>query len=674
MGVLNSCWNAIVRIIAYTHVEGNRHGTIQQPLRLPEHGAEYGIVPSGGVEFTPQGAESNPDGTQFTCQYPTLKEYLPCNGDHRSCWLQSKSGREPQFDVYTDYENLHPQGVIREYWLNVSVQSMAPDGYLKPLGQVFNNSYPGPHLQGCWGDEFIIHVTNLIPNLGTTVHWHGIRQLGTNQQDGVNGVTQCPIAYKETYTYHWKALQYGHTWYHSHYQTQYSDGVMAPLTIYGPSSAEYDETTRPILMNDWVHENTSVAFRQELSAGIPVADSLLLGGTGTFLAPSNDNQSCSTCGARNPCPPQAGVNPEYCCKPLDKCTKSVANWNKSTGGPFATKFVEGKRYLLKLINGSAGSSFIFMIDEHDLEIIATDLVPIEPYSTDSIFIGIGQRYQIVVQARPRRRSPDNLYWIRTRIARGCGSVAQGGETTGMVFYGPAPGVGVTPHTLPRTERFDCEDEDPANLRPILKWNVSGLVGNPEDFTYEPALLKSASHHAIRWALGNDPLFLDYAKPTILHSQDNEFLKNPDYVIERYDATNGYVYLVIVGADIVRTPTNKQQIPAAHPVHLHGHDFVILQQSKGALNLSNPALRNPPRRDTALLYGGGALALAFKPDNPGIWLVHCHIAWHASSGLAFQILERQKEIPGFIGSLETTMKTCDGWRKMGLKYDQEDSGI
>ncbi len=57
------------------------------------------------------------------------------------------------------------------------------------------------------------------------VHWHGIRQLGTVDADGVNGVTQCPIAPGETYTYRFKAVQYGHTWYHSHYSLQYPDGV-----------------------------------------------------------------------------------------------------------------------------------------------------------------------------------------------------------------------------------------------------------------------------------------------------------------------------------------------------------------------------------------------------------------------------------------------------------------
>ena len=69
--------------------------------------------------------------------------------------------------------------------------------------------------------------------------------------------------------------------------------------------------------------------------------------------------------------------------------------------------------------------------------------------------------------------------------------------------------------------------------------------------------------------------------------------------------------------------------------MHGHDFVVLAQSNNTYNESvDPQhfnFHNPPRRDVALLPSAGYLALAFRPDNPGIWLVHCHIAWHASSG-------------------------------------------
>ena len=125
-----------------------------------------------------------------------------------------------------------------------------------------------------------VHVTNYHPDNGTTIHWHGIRQLHSNEADGVNGVTQCPIATKETYTYNFKATQYGHTWYHSHYSLQYPDGVAGPLLIHGPSSDSWDEAWDPVLINDWSHRSAFQDFESEL-IGKPISmQSVLLNGTG----------------------------------------------------------------------------------------------------------------------------------------------------------------------------------------------------------------------------------------------------------------------------------------------------------------------------------------------------------------------------------------------------------
>jgi hypothetical protein len=101
---------------------------------------------------------------------------------------------------------------------------------------------------------------------------------------------------------------------------------------------------------------------------------------------------------------------------------------------------------------------------------------------------------------------------------------------------------------------------------------------------------------------------------------------------------------------------------------------------------NLKFNNPPRRDVALLPAGGYLVVAFKADNPGSWLFHCHIAWHASSGLAIQILEQQKLLNRILDQYPEKMKevnrVCDNWNKW-FKNDtnlwnahifQDDSGI
>ena len=138
-----------------------------------------------------------------------------------------------------------------------------------------------------------------------------------------------------------------------------------------------------------MHENTSVAFREELTGGIPVANSILFNGTNTYKCADNDPHCCSLC-TNTPAKCAHGVDPEFCCTPDERCFKDVNGVSvKQTGGISKKIFEEGKRYLFKLINSSAEAMFIFSIDDHELEVIATDLVPIHPYTTDSLFIGIG---------------------------------------------------------------------------------------------------------------------------------------------------------------------------------------------------------------------------------------------------------------------------------------------
>ncbi|KAM0309710.1 hypothetical protein ACHAPQ_012552, partial [Fusarium lateritium] len=45
-----------------------------------------------------------------------------------------------------------------------------------------------------------------------------------------------------------------------------------------------------------------------------------------------------------------------------------------------------------------------------------------------------------------------------------------------------------------------------------------------------------------------------------------------------------------------------------------------------------------RRDTIVVRGNGNAVLRFKADNPGVWLFHCHIEWHVTSGLIATLVE------------------------------------
>lgn len=114
-------------------------------------------------------------------------------------------------------------------------------------------------------------------------------------------------------------------------------------------------------------------------------------------------------------------------------------------------------------------------------------------------------------------------------------------------------------------------------------------------------------------------------PLRLTLQFSDIYKNntlPDYagnLVIQVPNAKEMVYVIV-----------ESPIPLPHPLHLHGHDFWILAEGFGSYNSSMTLNTvNPPRRDTALLPAAGFIVLAFETDNPGVWLMHCHIGWHTS---------------------------------------------
>ncbi len=138
-----------------------------------------------------------------------------------------------------------------------------------------------------------------------------------------------------------------------------------------------------------------------------------------------------------------------------------------------------KRYLLRIINTSFETQFVFSIDNHNLTVVTADFVPIQPYSTHSILVGIGQRYNLIVEANPI--GPNHVgrkdFWIRTGIAHcfkhwsdNAKYNIEGYNVTGILTY--RKGAPETPSSTPWTDfSLECEDENAGNLVPIVPWLV-----------------------------------------------------------------------------------------------------------------------------------------------------------------------------------------------------------
>lgn len=65
-------------------------------------------------------------------------------------------------------------------------------------------------------------------------------------------------------------------------------------------------------------------------------------------------------------------------------------------------------------------------------------------------------------------------------------------------------------------------------------------------------------------------------------------------------------------------------PHAHPIHLHGMSFRLLRSDRRQLP--------PVDTDTALVLPDERLDVALVADNPGDWLLHCHVIEHQETGM------------------------------------------
>jgi len=179
----------------------------------------------------------------------------------------------------------------------------------------------------------------------------------------------------------------------------------------------------------------------------------------------------------------------------------------------------------------------------------------------------------------------------------------------------------------------------------------------------------------RWDLTDHPMWLDMSRPTVMHL-NTDWNKLPHLAVVTTDPkTDSWVEMIIT-SNLTKpmVDPNKVFIPVAHPIHLHGHDFALLAQSENKYNKTEAdkliKRDNPPRRDVALVPRGGYIVIAFKADNPGVWLMHCHIAFHASSGLALQIVENNASISIPPENKKVLEDGCTKWKKWFAEHDSE----
>lgn len=288
--------------------------------------------------------------------------------------------------------------------------------------------------------------------------------------------------------------------------------------------------------------------------------------------------------------------------PQNGLINGTNTYNDTSGSRFETTFQAGTRYRIRLVNAAADNHFRFTIDNHTLEVIANDLVPIVPYNTTTLSIGMGERYDVIVTAKDLTSGD---FWLRSITQTSCSSNDAADDIKGIIRYSNSSTADPTTSAYSYTD--SCLDEDASSLIPYLAIDAAAS----DEVSINDLGMQTINDTTL-WTMNSTVFRTKWENPTLLQvAEGNDTWTNAQEVIQLPEADE-WVYLVV-----------NSPFVTDHPMHLHGHDFWVLGTGFGEFDESqagNLTLVNAPRRDSVMLPSAGYLVIAFKTDNPGVSLI------------------------------------------------------
>ncbi|VEU21065.1 DEKNAAC102003 [Brettanomyces naardenensis] len=524
----------------------------------------------------------------------------------------------------------------RHYYFNVTqLVEVKANNAVRNL-TVINGHYPGPLVEANSGDTIYLHVQNQLKNDPVSIHCHGMFYPENPFDDGAVSINNCPIPPGGSYTYKVPTSknQSGTYWYHSHWGTQYADGVFGPLVLHSPdedSKLDYYDTDRVLVINDYYHDDASTYLSD-------------------YLAPGNENSE--------PIPDDGLIDGVYSQSASYMVPSGFEAFNE------ALYFDPNSKHRLRVLNAGMFAPFLFSIDDHQLTIIEADGTLVEPKEEDSVALSVAQRYSFFIECKG---DLGTNYWIHARFNSFCFTEPANFDTDvrSILSY---TGVFTIPEDQ-QTWTYDggnpnCLDYDQTKLKTLdqtVPLNSNGssrpdvIVNLDVSFMIGAYQLDKAYFNQYTWqAFPNTSTMYESLFNDDFETTDVENYVEDQYILN-FDKRGQIVDFVINNYD-----------DGAHPLHLHGHKFwLIATSSTGTFSddmyddESNLNLKNPILRDDVNVAPYGYAVFRFVVENPGVWPFHCHIGWHMEAGLLLQIQELRSEFSQYT--------LPDGW-KDACDYD------
>ncbi|KAG0595723.1 hypothetical protein M758_UG191900 [Ceratodon purpureus] len=503
-----------------------------------------------------------------------------------------------------------------------------------------NGKFPGPTIYANEGDRLIIKVTNAIKE-DVAIHWHGVRQFRSCWADGTAFITQCPIRPGKSFTHNFTVEgQTGTLLWHAHISwlrsTLHGAIVIFPKPgVRHPFHPQPDYAV-PIILGEWWNGNTQLVETSALSTG----------------AAPNVSDAATINGYPGPLYSKS--------KPDDVFTLNV---------------VPGKTYQLNLVSAALEVNYYFSIAYHSLAVVAMDATYVQPYTTDVVYLSPGQTADVLLSTNLTK----GAYYMAATVFSIVPEEDLGfphNTTTAILRYpgtrsSAAPLLPDLPAHNDTAIRQDFIDRMRSTNSTRQVAPVPLFIDRPLQFTVgyalEPnntcpplALCQGVNNTRFSAAVNNisfdNPWNTSLLQAFFLNEPvRNLFLGFPN------QPTSVYNYTGIVPANT--TPRHSTKVVVLnfgetvelvlqgtaileydiHPFHLHGYNFYIVGEGYGNYDpLLDPLTFNlidPPQRNTAGVPAGGWIAIRWTANNPGVWLLHCHLEMHLSWGMEMAFVVR-----------------------------------
>ena len=486
-----------------------------------------------------------------------------------------------------------------------------------------NGQIPMPTLTFTEGDIAEIVVHNKLKE-STSLHWHGV--FLPNKEDGVPYLTQMPIEPNETFTYRFTIIQSGTHWYHSHSGLQEQIGMYGSFVLL---KKKEDPTFRtgiddlpevPIILSEWTDIKPENVHRMLHNANDWSA--IKKGTVQSYSEAIKAGHFKTKIGNEWKRMLAMDVSDVY-------YDKFLINGKNESQLP---QFEAGEKVRLRISNAGASSYFWLNYAGGKMIVVANDGNDVEPIEVDRLIIGVSETYDVVVSIPNKNTAYEFLATPEDRtksasIYLGKGKIQLKSRMPKLKYF---EGMKMMNEMMNMDGSMDDMGMDMSYQQMDMNTVMyPEITGNPEMKMDDKI---DHSNHSI--SANKDIVTLNYGmlkapQPTTLPkdapirelhfeltgnmnryvwSMDNKVLSETDKI------------LIKKGENIRITLYNNSMM--RHPMHLHGHDFRVLNGKDEFAPLKNVLDIMPMETDT----------IEFLANTEGDWFFHCHILYHMMAGM------------------------------------------